>query len=186
MAEQFNIVLTVLASALGPPQRSGPDDIPRPLPVPTFGPRPTLQPFGQNAHVFLAAVAQGTAMQRAITAFSSADNGGELTRFSPRIRRIFPSGNIRSNPGKFRLFGPYDITIGSGRSASYGYGCVCESVTEANLNNASFQWGCNLTTDCSVFVQLCLRNAHLFSGVEGRRLKQRGRAGGRPAARLQF
>ena len=42
------------------------------------------------------------------------------------------------------------------------------SVTEANLNNASFQWGCNLATHCSVFVQLCLRKAHLFSGVEGR------------------
>ena len=41
------------------------------------------------------------------------------------------------------------------------------SVTEANLNNASFQWGCNLATHCSVFVQLCLRKAHLFSGVEG-------------------
>ena len=42
------------------------------------------------------------------------------------------------------------------------------SVTEANLNNASFHWGCNLATHCSVFVQLCLRKAHLFSGVEGR------------------
>ena len=42
------------------------------------------------------------------------------------------------------------------------------SVTEANLNNASFQWGCNLATHCSVFVQLCLRKEHLFSGVEGR------------------
>ena len=41
------------------------------------------------------------------------------------------------------------------------------SVTEANLNNASFQWGCNLATHCSVFVQLCLRKEHLFSGVEG-------------------
>ena len=49
---------------------------------------------------------------------------GDNTGFFPRIRRIFPSGNIRSNPGKFRLFGPYDITIGSGRSASYGDGCV--------------------------------------------------------------
>ena len=41
------------------------------------------------------------------------------------------------------------------------------SVTEASLNNASFQWGCNLSTHCSVFVQLCLRKVHLFSGVEG-------------------
>ena len=41
------------------------------------------------------------------------------------------------------------------------------SVTEANLNNASFQWGCNLATHCSVFVLLCLRKAHLFSGVDG-------------------
>ena len=41
------------------------------------------------------------------------------------------------------------------------------SVTEANLNNASFQWVCNLATHCSVVVQLCLRKAHLFSGVEG-------------------
>ena len=31
------------------------------------------------------------------------------------------------------------------------------SVTEANLNNASFQWGCNLATHCSVFVRLSLR-----------------------------
>ena len=48
----------------------------------------------------------------------------ELTWFSPRICRIFPSGNIRPNLGKIRLFGPYDRTIGSGRSASYGDGCV--------------------------------------------------------------
>ena len=41
------------------------------------------------------------------------------------------------------------------------------SVTEANLNNASFQWGCILATHCSVFVQLCLRKEHLFSRVEG-------------------
>ena len=41
------------------------------------------------------------------------------------------------------------------------------SGTKANLNNASFQWGCNLATHCSVFVQLCLGKAHLFSGVEG-------------------
>ena len=40
------------------------------------------------------------------------------------------------------------------------------SVTEDNLNNASFQWSCNLATRC-VFAQLCLRKAHLFSGVEG-------------------
>ena len=37
---------------------------------------------------------------------------GGLTGFFPRIRRIFPSGNIWSNPGKFRSFGPYHITIG--------------------------------------------------------------------------
>ena len=41
------------------------------------------------------------------------------------------------------------------------------SVTEANLNNASFQWGSNLATHCSVFVQLLLRKTHLISGVEG-------------------
>ena len=86
----------------------------------------------------------------------------DSTGFSPRIRRIFPSGNIRSNPGKFRLFGPYDITIGALHMV------MDVSVTEANLNNASFHWGCNLATHCSVFVQLCLRKAHLFSGVEGR------------------
>ena len=48
----------------------------------------------------------------------------QLTGFFPRIRRIFSSGNILSNPGKFRLFWPYDITIGSGRSTSYGDRCV--------------------------------------------------------------
>ena len=41
------------------------------------------------------------------------------------------------------------------------------SVTEANLNNAYFQWSCILATHCSVFVQLCLRKEHLFSRVEG-------------------
>ena len=42
------------------------------------------------------------------------------------------------------------------------------SVTEANLNNASFLWGCNPATHCLVFVQLCLRSRNLFSGVKGR------------------
>ena len=41
------------------------------------------------------------------------------------------------------------------------------SVTKANLNNASFQWGNNLATNCSVLVQFCLRKMHLFTGVEG-------------------
>ena len=41
------------------------------------------------------------------------------------------------------------------------------SVTKANLNNASFQWDCNLATLCSVLVPLCLRKAQMFSGVEG-------------------
>ena len=40
-------------------------------------------------------------------------------------------------------------------------------MTNANLNNASFKWRCNLATHCSVFVQLYLRKTHLFSGVEG-------------------
>ena len=40
-------------------------------------------------------------------------------------------------------------------------------MTEANLNNASFQWVCNLATHCSVLVHLCLRKIHLFSGVRG-------------------
>ena len=31
----------------------------------------------------------------------------------------------------------------------------------------SFEWDCNLATHCRVFVQLCLRKTHLFSGVEG-------------------
>ena len=39
-------------------------------------------------------------------------------------------------------------------------------VTETNLNNASFQWICNLAAHCSVFVQLCFRKTHLFSGME--------------------
>ena len=41
-------------------------------------------------------------------------------------------------------------------------------MTQVNLNNASFEWGCNHATHWSVFVQLCLRKAHLFSVVEGR------------------
>ena len=61
------------------------------------------------------------------------------------------------------------------------------SVTEANLNNASFQWGCNLATHCSVFVQLCLRKAHLFSGVEGRiQSVTEAKGEGLGAGRLQF
>ena len=35
-------------------------------------------------------------------------------------------------------------------------------MTKANLNNTSFEWGCNLATHCINFVQLCL-----YSGVEG-------------------
>ena len=46
---------------------------------------------------------------------------GELTGFSPWIRRIFPLENIQSKRGKFLLFRPYDISKGSGPSASYGY-----------------------------------------------------------------
>ena len=37
-AEQCDTVLTGLASAVGPPPRLGPDDIPRPLPAPMSGP----------------------------------------------------------------------------------------------------------------------------------------------------
>ena len=44
--------------------------------------------------------------------------------------------------------------------------CMDGSVTEANLNNAAFQWGCNLATRRSVLVQLCLGKMHLFSGAE--------------------
>ena len=36
-----------------------------------------------------------------------------------------------------------------------------------DLEQHIFQWGCNLATHCSIFVQLCLRKTHLFSGVEG-------------------
>ena len=42
------------------------------------------------------------------------------------------------------------------------------SVTEANLNNTSFHLGSNLETHCRVFLQMCLRKTHLFSGDEGR------------------
>ena len=45
----------------------------------------------------------------------------KLSRFSPQICWIFSSGNILSNAGKFLLFWPYDITIGSGPSVSCGY-----------------------------------------------------------------
>ena len=92
-AEQCDTVLTGLASAVGPPPRLGPDDIPRPLPAPLSGPRPTLQPFEQKVHVFLTAVAQGMAMQRAITAFSRADNGASFTY---RSRIVHVSFTYRS------------------------------------------------------------------------------------------
>ena len=83
------------------------------------------------------------------TAFSSSiSQSRELTGFSPRIRRIFSSGNIRSNPGKFRLLGPYDITIGRVTRLED------VSVTDSNLKNAAVQLGCKLATHCSVFVQL--------------------------------
>ena len=97
-AEQCDTVLTGLASAVGPPPRLGPDDIPRPLPAPMSGPRPTLQPFEQKVHVFLAAVAQGMAMQRAITAFSRADNGA----YSHDDRNYYPAdpalGSLADRP----------------------------------------------------------------------------------------
>ena len=105
--------------------------------------------------------------------------------------RILPSNSPDISLGKYRVQ-PYDITIGSDPSASYGnYGswmCLWPRQTwtmhlfsgvatlqqQCNplqllcaLNNTSFQWGCNLATHCSVFVQLCLRRTHLFSGVEG-------------------
>ena len=71
-----------------------------------------------------------------------------LTGFFPRIRRIFPSGFFRSNPGKFRSFGPYHITIG--RVTRFEE----VSVTDYNLKSAAVQLGCKLATHCSVFVQL--------------------------------
>ena len=40
-------------------------------------------------------------------------------------------------------------------------------MTETNLNNTSFQWGCKLATHCNILMQLCLRKMHLFSGAEG-------------------
>ena len=82
---------------------------------------------------------------------------GELTGFPPQICRIYSSGKIRFKPGKFWSLGPYDITIGSGPSASFGcyswWTCPWPR-SEANLNNASFQWVCNLATHCSVFVRV--------------------------------
>ena len=61
------------------------------------------------------------------------------------------------------------------------------SVTQANLNNTSFHWGCNLATHCSVFVQMCLRKTHLFSGDEGCIQSVTDAKGeGLGAARLQF
>ena len=44
------------------------------------------------------------------------------------------------------------------------HGCVCD---RGKLEQRIFWLGSNLTTHCSVFVQLCLRKTHLFSGVEG-------------------
>ena len=104
---------------------------------------------------------------------------GELTGFSPRIRRIFSSGKLLSSLGKFRSFGPYDITIGRGTRF------MDVSVTYANLKIASVQFVCKLATHCRVFVQWSLAKQHLFNQVEGslQSVGQRGRAGGRPAQR---
>ena len=91
-----------------------------------------------------------------------------VTGFSPWIRRIFPSGNIRFtgfSPGKFRSFGPYDIAIGSGPSASHSYYGSWMSPWVRDWGQVGP--GCNLATHCSVFVRLGLGKTHLFSGVEG-------------------
>ena len=50
-----------------------------------------------------------------------------------------------------------------------------------NLNNASFEWGCNFATHCSDFVQLCLRKTHLVQHPVCD-WDKRGKAGGLPPA----
>ena len=102
---------------------------------------------------------------------------GELTRFSPQIRQIFPLGNIRSRE--------IPVVLTTRHNFRQWSMCLDVSVTEANLNNASFQWGCNCAAHRSVFVQLSLRKRHLFSGVAGslQYLTESKGAGGRRAAR---
>ena len=91
-----------------------------------------------------------------------------VTGFSPRIRRIFPSGK---NPVDQAI--RHNHRLWSKRFIwrfiwLLWFMHVSVSVTEANLKNASFHWGCNLATHDSVFVQMCLRKTHHFSGDEGR------------------
>ena len=91
----------------------------------------------------------------------------ELTGFSesPRIRRIFSTGKIQFNLGKFLSFGPYDITIG------WGTRFMDVSVTDANLKLkralAAVQFCCKLATHCNVLVQWSQAKQHLFNQVEG-------------------
>ena len=133
--------------------------------------------------------------------------------FSIEFARSF-SGKFRSNQGKILPLGSKDIAMGSGtRNSYYSYGslvhgCVRRSAkhklvqgihiilivhwfmdvsaTDANMNNASVQEGCNFATDSSLLVQLRFWKTHLFSGFEcsiQTLTEARGEAGGRSAAR---
>ena len=65
--EQFARVVGPLAGAA--------EGAARPLPVPTSGPRPERRPFEHAVHLFLAAVGQGMAFERALHVFGFLDAG---------------------------------------------------------------------------------------------------------------
>ena len=109
---------------------------------------------------------------------------GALIGFSVKITYFVPWKNP-AQPRKFLSFGPSDMNIGSVTSViRYCSGFMDLSVTEANLNSASVQWGCNFTTHCRVSCNY-VWGKHICS-VEmhpDRDWRKRGRAGGRHAAR---
>ena len=122
---------------------------------------------------------------------------GELTVFPLRIRRIFSSRKIRSRPTGENSWslGPYDITIGSGPSASYGcyswWTCPWPR-SEANLNNATHLYSGVATLQPTVVSWCSCVWGKRISSVELRGtsspwLRQKGK-GWVPArcARLQF
>ena len=67
--------------------------------------------------------------------------------FPPHEIFGFPSGNILSNPGKFLLFWPYDIRIGSGQLLWF-----------MDVLVPSFEWGWELQT-CSYVMQYQMPNS---------------------------
>ena len=71
--------------------------------------------------------------------------------FPSTLQDFFLGKNLLKRGGN-----PVAQAIGSAVVQELNMVIMDVSVTEANLNNASFQWVCNLATHCSVFVQLCL------------------------------